>query len=174
MIGSSALKHLCLADLTYTDVGATRGPLPKGYHHLDRRRVVGRGGDDFHAAADVLMRWGLHRRAGLTVTAQAEVAAQNVNLILGVGIGRFRLPAPCRVIYTCTETDQRGFAYGTLPGHPESGEERFTVQRLADDRVILRIVAFSKPAMWWSRLGGPLNRGVQEFVTRRYLHSLDD
>ncbi|MBA3411889.1 MAG: DUF1990 family protein [Geodermatophilaceae bacterium] len=35
-------------------------------------------------------------------------------------------------------------------------------------------VAFSKPAMWRSRLGGPLNRGVQEFVTRRYLHSLDD
>ena len=35
------------------------------------------------------------------------------------------LQAPCRVVYVIDEPDIRGFAYGTLPGHPESGEERF-------------------------------------------------
>ena len=27
--------------------------------------------------------------------------------------------APCRVVYVVDEPDRRGFAYGTLPGHPE-------------------------------------------------------
>jgi uncharacterized protein (UPF0548 family) len=30
---------------------------------------------------------------------------------------------PCRVVYVLDEPERRGFAYGTLPGHPESGEE---------------------------------------------------
>ena len=36
--------------------------------------------------------------------------------------------APCRVVYVVDEPDRRGFAYGTLPGHAESGEERFVVR----------------------------------------------
>lgn len=91
---------------------------------------------------------------------------------LGIGIGRLRLRAPCRVVYLVDEPEHRGFAYGTLPGHPESGEERFTVEFLPDGRVELTILAFSKPAVWWSRLGGPVNRLAQSFVTARYLRAL--
>jgi uncharacterized protein (UPF0548 family) len=40
--------------------------------------------------------------------------------------------APCRVIYTITEPRRKGFAYGTLPGHPESGEEAFTISQCDD------------------------------------------
>ncbi|SIP67631.1 hypothetical protein BN9982_740001 [Mycobacterium tuberculosis] len=39
-----------------------------------------------------------------------------------VGIAFLR--APCRVVYVIDEPDVRGFGYGTLPGHPVSGEER--------------------------------------------------
>jgi uncharacterized protein (UPF0548 family) len=35
------------------------------------------------------------------------------------GIG---FKAPVRVVYVVDEPTRRGFAYGTLPGHPESGE----------------------------------------------------
>ena len=41
---------------------------------------------------------------------------------------------------------QFGFAYGTLPGHMESGEERFLIEQLADGSVWYDIVAFSRPA----------------------------
>ena len=36
-----------------------------------------------------------------------------------------------------------GFAYGTLPGHGGSGEERFLIERDRDDGVWYDILAFS-------------------------------
>jgi len=172
MISRSALLALRTANLTYEEVGSTRGALPTGYHHVDRRRIVGQGQGAFDAAAQALVQWELQRRTGLTVVAEADRAAQDINLILGIGIGRLRLRAPCRVVYLVDEPEHRGFAYGTLPGHPESGEERFTVELLPDGRVELTILAFSKPAMWWSRVGGPVNRLAQSVVTARYLRAL--
>jgi uncharacterized protein (UPF0548 family) len=34
---------------------------------------------------------------------------------------------PCRVVYVVDEPRRAGFAYGTLPGHPEIGGERVGV-----------------------------------------------
>jgi len=79
---------------------------------------------------------------------------------------------PCRVVYTVNDPDRRGFAYGTLPGHPESGEDRFTVDRLADGRVELEIVAFSRADLWWSKLAAPIGRLDQSSITQRYLKAL--
>ncbi len=70
------------------------------------------------------------------------------------------------------EPRRRGFAYGTLPGHPESGEEAFIVEQHDDDSVTFTITAFSRPATWLARLGGPLGRAVQDRVTARYLRAL--
>lgn len=172
MISRSALLALRTASLTYEEVGSTRGALPNGYHHVDRRRILGQGQSAFDAAAQALVQWQLHRRAGLTVLAEADRAAEDVNLIIGIGVGHLRLRAPCRVVYLVDEPNHRGFAYGTLPGHPESGEERFTVELLPDGRVELAILAFSKPALWWSRLSGPVSRLAQSVVTARYLRAL--
>ena len=43
--------------------------------------------------------------------------------------------APCRVVYVTTEPGQFGFAYGTLQGHPEHGEEAFHVTKQGDGTV---------------------------------------
>ncbi|GAA2233078.1 DUF1990 domain-containing protein [Herbiconiux moechotypicola] len=80
--------------------------------------------------------------------------------------------APVRVVYTVDEPNRRGFAYGTLPGHPESGEELFSVERLADDSVWVVIRAFSRPSTWFFRLGYPVLRLMQARATRKYLRSL--
>lgn len=90
-------------------------------------------------------------------------------VVLGMGVGPARLSAPCRVVDVVQEPCRRGFAYGTLLGHPEQGEERFVVEHEADGTVVLHICAFSRPATWWARLGGPVTRAVQDAVTRRYL-----
>lgn len=56
-----------------------------------------------------------------------RVHAERALVLPGVGAGPLRLRAPCRVVYTVTESRRRGFAYGTLPGHPECGEEAFVI-----------------------------------------------
>ena len=45
------------------------------------------------------------------------------------------IATPCRVVYVIDEPSRRGFAYGTLPGHPESGEEAFIVEIDETDEV---------------------------------------
>lgn len=66
------------------------------------------------------------------------------------------LRAPCEVVWTIDEPRRRGFAYGTLPGHPERGEEAFVADWDEDDAVWLTITAFSTGARWFARLAAPL------------------
>jgi len=104
-------------------------------------------------------------------TGERLVRAGDVAL-LWVGRGRASMRIPVRVIYLIDEPARRGFAYGTLPGHPESGEEAFVVEQRDDDSVWLTIRGFSRPshpALW---LAQPVLRLVQAFFTSRYLHAL--
>jgi hypothetical protein len=93
-------------------------------------------------------------------------------VILGLGIGSLRLQAPCRVVYMVDEPRRRGFAYGTLAGHPESGEEAFMIEHHDDDTVSFKVTAFSRPATRLAKLAGPVGAVVQRQVTARYLRSL--
>ena len=169
MIGMS-LADLEGRPLTYSEVGATADdPLPPGYHHVRVSARIGTGRERFEEAAERVMRYGMLRGAGVRVDATTEVARVGT-LVLG-RLGP--IPAPCRVVYTVDEPDQRGFASGTLPGHAESGEERFAVRyEPADGSVHAEVVAFSRHATWWSRLGSPVTAFVQRVVTKRYLHAV--
>jgi uncharacterized protein (UPF0548 family) len=79
---------------------------------------------------------------------------------------------PVRVIYVVDEPDRKGFAYGTLAGHPEEGEESWMVEHRSDDSVWMTVRAFSRPASRWWWCVYPVLRIVQEVYTRRYLRSL--
>lgn len=163
-----------MAGLTYADVGATRdSSLPLGYSHVERRRVIGHGSVDFERAGEAVMRWQVQRGAGLQVSSTFDRAVAGASLTVRLGVGPFGLEAPCVVIYTVEEPHRLGFAYGTLPGHPESGEELFLVELCEDGTVTLTIRAFSRPALWWSRAAGPAARAAQLMVTSRYLRALD-
>jgi uncharacterized protein (UPF0548 family) len=163
------LSDLAGLPLTYTEVGATAGPLPAGYQHVQKSAVIGRGRRRFAEAANAGMRWGMLRGAGLRVEATSAVAAVGSEVIVHLGPVR----APCRVVYVVDEPDRRGFAYGTLPGHAESGEERFMVRYdPTTDEVHAEVVAFSRHATWWSRLGTPVTSVIQRVVTERYLRAL--
>lgn len=160
------LGDLSGKSLTYTHVGATAGELPAGYHHVRLSARIGSGRDRFERAAAAVMRYGMLRGAGLTVTATTEVAEVGTD-VLGT-LGPFA--APCRVVYVVDEPNRRGFAYGSLRGHAVSGEEMFGARYdPADDSVYAEVVAFSRPATWWSRLGAPVASMVQRVITRRYL-----
>jgi uncharacterized protein (UPF0548 family) len=91
---------------------------------------------------------------------------------LAAKFGPFSIDAPVRVVYVIDEADQIGFAYGTMTGHPASGEESFIVDKRDDDSVWLTIRAFSRPSSWYYRLGWPIVRLQQAKFTKRYLRAL--
>ena len=131
--------------------------------------MIGRGRQRFEDAAAAGMRWGMLRGAGVKVQATTEVAAVGSEVIVGLG----PVQAPCRVVYVVDEPDRRGFAYGTLPGHAESGEELFLVRyEPSTEDVFAVVTAFSRHATWWSQLASPVTSLVQRIVTTRYLTAL--
>jgi uncharacterized protein (UPF0548 family) len=66
-----------------------------------------------------------------------------------------------------SEPGRCGFAYGTLPGHPESGEEAFLLEQHDDGTVTFAVTAFSRPATALARAAGPLGRAIQSHLTSR-------
>jgi uncharacterized protein (UPF0548 family) len=164
--------RLAGAGLTYREAGATAGDLPAGYHQFTRSRPIGYGHQLFAAAGDAVRDWQVQPGAGLQVSASSPTAVAGTVLLLGLGIGSLRLRAPCRVVYAVDEPRRRGFAYGTLAGHPESGEEAFMIEHHDDDSVSFTITAFSRPATRLAKIAGPLGAVVQRQITAAYLRSL--
>lgn len=186
--------------VTYTPTGGTlREPpaAPPGHHCIDERVAIGRGDGRFAQAVSAVLDWQVQRGAGVRVDADGPPRPGR-RVTLRVGVGPVRLSAPVVVVGvvpsgadggqgdpgTQPTTDREpgatgavvarraGFAYGTGPGHPESGEEAFLVEQDGAGVVWLRIIAFSRPATWYARLGGPAARAVQAIITRRYLRAL--
>lgn len=158
----------CVDDLTYPEQGATKGALPPGYHHLERRARLGNGRAVFERGAAALMSWEMHRAAGLRVTAEGD-ARPGVRVVSRIAPG---LTAPCRVVYVIDEPDRRGFAYGTLPGHPESGEEAFIVGIGEAGEVWFTVRAFTRPGSVLARISGPFGRVAQRLIAWRYTKAM--
>jgi uncharacterized protein (UPF0548 family) len=154
-----------MPNVTYAEVGATAGELPAGYHHVHAER--------FERAADDMLAGLVQRRAGARIRLSDVPLREGTRVEMRLRLGPLAFVIPCLVVWAERTADSCGFAYGTLPGHPERGEERFVLRLTASGDVIFTIVAFSAPARWFTRLGGPLARVVQTWMTRRYLKALD-
>jgi uncharacterized protein (UPF0548 family) len=138
---------------------------------VDRTRIkLGEGARTFAAAKAALGRWE-HFRLGWVETWPPEtpIQAGQVVAVIARRVGLWWLNA-CRIVYVVDEegpVQRYGFAYGTLPEHAESGEERFTVEwHEADDAVWYDILAFSRPQQLLARLGYPLARRLQKRFAR--------
>ncbi|QNE73588.1 DUF1990 family protein [Streptomyces finlayi] len=158
---------------TYPEVGATLlGPLPDGYHHLHHRTRVGRGRADFEAAGAAVTGWRMHRAAGAGINATTARAEAGTGVTVSLGIGPLRVTAPCEVVWATYGSERIGFAYGTRGSHPERGEECFVVDLADDGTVWFTVMAFSRPASWYTRLAGPLVPPVQHWYARHLGRSL--
>jgi uncharacterized protein (UPF0548 family) len=158
-----------MTDLTYPEIGATRGDdLPGGYRHLRRREQLGTGAETFRLAAAGLRDWDMQRGAGLRISPSTPPPAVGVRMTAAVA----GLQIPCQVVWVIVEERRYGYGYGTLPGHPEIGEEAFMVDLDGTDRVWLDIRAFSRPGRWFTRLAGPLAWLAQDLATRRYVATM--
>ena len=136
LLDARVAAELRAAPFSYPEVGATRGDLPVGYIPLRREVHIGVGMDYFQQARTALFGWHVHRAAGPKVISSSLQVTDDTVAVVRLGVGPLALRAPLRVVYVVDEPARAGFAYGTLPGHPESGEELFLVERTAEGVVV--------------------------------------
>jgi uncharacterized protein (UPF0548 family) len=115
----------------------------------------------------------VHRGAGIKVTASAPAIEKGATVVLVISLGILHVTVACRVVYIVEEANRYGFGYGTLPHHPERGEEAFVVRRDARDGVSFEIRGFSRPVHPLARAGAPISRAIQVATTRRYLRAME-
>lgn len=160
------------APLTYEAVGMSLGKVdaPAGFRELNESRVVGKGQEAFNNIGYGLMHWDVHRRAKMFVQPEFNVVRTDDCVAVAVPTVPFLSnQGACRVVDVVATGDSIGWSYGTLPGHPECGEESFVLTHLPNDDVVLTIRAFSKPAKWYVKVAGPIARGIQKKVANRLL-----
>jgi uncharacterized protein (UPF0548 family) len=120
----------------------------------------------FRSAIAALRRWEQFKLGWVEAwSPDTPIRPGEVVAVMGRAVGVWWLNA-CRVVYAVDErgpVSKFGFAYGTLPGHVESGEERFLVEwDRGDDAVWYDILAFSRPNHVLTRLGYPVVRRLQK------------
>jgi uncharacterized protein (UPF0548 family) len=98
--------------------------------------------------------------------------ANGMSAVLRTKVGPITVDAPVRVVYVIDDPNRVGFAYGTLHGHPASGEEAFILEHRDDDSVWLTVRSFSRPASFGWRLLAPVYAQVRKGITAKYLRAL--
>ena len=157
-------------DFTYSAVGATATVPPAGYVVGHTRIKLGAGPEAFEKAKAVLCRWE-HFNLGWVeaIPNNTPIEVGQVVAVLARVLGIWWLNA-CRIVYVAHEAEATvrfGFAYGTLPGHAESGEERFVIEwDQSNNEVWYDIVAFSRPNYFVTKLGYPFVRCFQKKFAR--------
>lgn len=147
---------------------ASEGSDTRPRRSFARDESVGQGAASFDRLVDSLLRWDVHREAGLSVGSTGPVSLGS-SVALVKWFGPVGVLAPCRVIEVVDEPHRRGFVYAALPDHPEQGEERFTVLLADVGEVRFRVEAWSRPAGFLPRLGRPVAEALQDRVTKAYL-----
>jgi uncharacterized protein (UPF0548 family) len=157
------------AGYSYAELGQTlHGLHPRGYatdHHATR---LGAGDACFGRARAAIQHWRMFETPWIKLINPDAPFVEGETLALQVRhLGFYSLIAD-RVVYIIDEPDRLGFAYGTLTGHAEQGEERFLVTLSASGEVTFELSAFSRPRHPLARLGAPLVRRLQRAAAESY------
>ena len=161
------------AQPTYGEIGATLvGGRPVGFRHDYYDTDLGHGSEMFQRAVAGLKKWETHHLLGVRVFPEVQEIQAGVTVVVTFGTALLALAAPCRIVGVVDEESRWGFAYGTLPGHPERGEEAFVVSITSNETVRFEVVAFSSPDDVLVRLSGPIGRAFQKGGTEGYLRAL--
>jgi uncharacterized protein (UPF0548 family) len=151
---------------SYSEVGATATSPPHGYH-VDRARfLLGQGPVAFSRGKLAIERWEMFHN-GWTHLCWPDAPIQRGTTVAMMArcLGLYSINF-CRIVYVIDEPRRFGFAYGTLPDHVETGEERFVVEWLADDTVWYDLFAFSRPRHVLARIANPAVRSLQSKFRR--------
>jgi uncharacterized protein (UPF0548 family) len=167
--------------LTYSAVGATAvadeiwSATPAEFRRYEQTVSVRMPWED---ARSLMLRWAVKTRSGFEVdtygTAEVSVREQ-ANAWVRLPIGPVEVREPVRVVAVVDQPLRCGFSYGTLDGHPVSGEEAFVLHRDTNGGpMLLTIRSLTRPAargLW--RYSFPILLVVQRFFRKRYLRSFN-
>jgi uncharacterized protein (UPF0548 family) len=154
-----------------------------GFHGYERTVLLGHGSSLWAFASAEILRWGVKTRSGFSVESDGPstggaglghpvVAGDRWWLI--AHLGPLRIHEPVQVVAVVDKPDRKGFAYGTLAGHPVRGEEAFVVDRRTDGSVWLTIRSLTRPASGLWGAVYPVAVLAQRLYRRRYFRSLTE
>jgi len=153
--------------LSYEHVGSSlRQGSPPGVP--DRRSSLEVDGD-LGVAASTLRAWAPHDGIRARILPPGARLQLGTTVLVVAPFGPFEMAVPNRVVAIIDDGDRYGFAYGTLPGHAEAGEESFVAQQIAPSRLRLTVRVHARPATRAARLGAPVVRLIQQAAIRQYL-----
>ena len=146
---------------SYPEPGATRdGGLP-GYRRNRECFELGRGSGAFVRAKEAIRQWRMFDVGWIELCRpDAPIQAGSTVAVIARHFGFWSINM-ARIVFVIDEPRRYGFAYGTLPEHAESGEERFTVEWRDDDSVWYELLAFSRESHLLARIAFPLSRMLQ-------------
>jgi len=172
--------HLSKRALTYGVVGATmpaaeRWLPPEGWRAYEHTVSLGSGNDLWNAASSAVLAWGVKTRSGFAVEPSLDPgrgATQGERYWLVARVGPVRVREPVEIITTVSTDDRAALAYGTLDGHPVSGEEAFIVHRDDAGNVSLTLRSLTRAGRGPWRALFPAILVAQRVYRRRYLRAL--
>ena len=167
------LDRAAREEVTYDHVGSTLHPerWPARNPHVERL-VLGDGPATFAAAVHGLRNWACQPGIGALVHPATAHLVVGETLLVVLAIGPVRVIVPDRIVEVIDEPLRFGFAYGTLPGHHERGEEAFVVEQRSDGSVQATVRVDATTATVAAKLVGPLVLRFQHVAVRRYLAAL--
>lgn len=170
-----------LADrrLTYGPVGGTRlaqrrwGEPPVGFRALETTVYLGVGVSCWVSTSTAVLHWAVKTRSGFTVDGPAHGIRLGDRYWVRAGFGPVTVSEPVQVVGLVDTPTRRGFAYGTLEGHPVCGEEAFVVHRDEAGQVWLTLRSLTRPSPQtpWRQLF-PALLIAQRVYRRRYEKAL--
>jgi len=159
------------ASFNYVEVGQSLGPTPVGYAANHGRIMLGHGETAFNKAVEALRNWKMFDLGWVSVCwPDAPIEVGTTVAVLARHFGFWSLH-PARIVFLVDDDDGRarrsGFAYGTLQGHGEKGEETFIIEwHYNDDSVWYDLRSFSRAGQLLTTLGHPVARMLQKRFAR--------
>ncbi|MFZ4634973.1 MAG: DUF1990 family protein [Saprospiraceae bacterium] len=146
---------------SYAAINATRTASPvNGYDNDENTIRLGRGPEVWQKACTAIRSWRMFPGTWARIYPDQAPIMVGQTVAMSAYVWGVWWRNACRIVYIIDEPDRFGFAYGTLPGHVETGEELFCVEQDADGWIWYRIKAFSRPRFWLARLAYPVARGI--------------
>jgi uncharacterized protein (UPF0548 family) len=152
---------------SYDAVGQTRHEEPvagfdNDYHFVE----LGKGEAVWVVAKEAIARWKMFPGGWACIDPDNTPIREGETVAMSARVLGLWWLNSCRIVYVWDDSRHYGFAYGTLPGHVECGEELFMVEKTVDGTVRYVIKAFSRPRFWMARLGYPIVRRYQKKFVR--------
>jgi uncharacterized protein (UPF0548 family) len=168
------VEQALAADVTYDHVGTTIDAARAAeLGARETTRDLGVGQAVFDAARRALVELTPQREVGSEVEPPDAVLVEGATIVFLLRRGPVHVLIPNRIVEVIDEPTRFAYAYGTLPGHPETGEEGFTVELLDDGTVRATIRVLAKAPNRVAQLLVGLPSGVvSQLVARRYLRTL--